>query len=210
MISADIAAVSTRMTVEGLVVESFLPREFFGDLGLFLQTCAHIEQVASAIVTTLDIGAPPDQKISDIGSFESWMESYFKVRKKMKLRDLNLKIKPSRMPLKVREDQKSVRALEQIGHVLREIADIRDMAAHGAFIAVANQSAFFRTDFIHYNSGQIVRARDPITQEKVHEIIRIADVVLKSLIGILDHLAPGFYIRLSQFVYPVVAHPDRV
>ena len=178
-------------------IENLLPKEFIYELGIYLQTCAHIELLASALIVCLDGALPGD---------DQWFEKYAEKRK-LPTSSLLRALRDSAahaQNLIFRDD------LIQLCDWLVRFVNNRHLAAHGAF--VASSQGFLRVGYVH-NLGSR-RApnyefeRTAITQLDVQAVTEDADRIYLTLIGMIERIESGLHSRVLNSAIPIVNHPS--
>ena len=173
-------------------VKSLLPEEFLLDLGVFLQTCAYIEQTAAILIASLNVDDPESE------SFFAEYESYRKLSTKELLKTL-------RSVTDKAEQFGFADRLSEISNAIEINNEKRHLAVHGAFIATPND--FLRVDHLK-NWGQgLEQNRTAITKQDVCIAIRDADFILTVLIGFIEAVQPRLYVDTSHRAFPIVTHP---
>ncbi|WP_171229653.1 MULTISPECIES: hypothetical protein [unclassified Ruegeria] len=182
--------------VKGTAIEGLLPPEFVYDLGVYLQTCAHIELLASALTVCLR-GLEPEQ--------DDWFNEYCRVRK-LSTKKLIKELRKSSEPAKKFGFSDDLSALADW---IERFVQNRHMAAHGAFFGSPN--GFLRVDYVT-NTGSrknpnYKRATSAVTQENIDEALIDANRIYHIVLGMIGHIQEDLPIRLHRAIVPIVEHP---
>jgi len=179
-----------------MTVEKVLPREFIYSVGKYVQTCAHIEMWACALINCLD-GKLPDE--------EEWFESFCKLRKLSNV-ELTRKLASSASNAEVFGFSEELGILSEW---IRQYTDNRHIAVHGAFFGTPK--GFLRVDYLKKSgprkSPTYEPVRTPITQNIVDTVCHDAERIHAILIGMIEKIQPGLTNRIIHVVLPVVEHP---
>ncbi len=185
------------MNNEKLAVEKLLPEKFIYQIGVYLQTCAHIEVASSALIATLEGKTPKD---------EEWLKQYYSIRK---LPTAKL-IKRLTEAHSRAEDYGFSSEIKQLAEWIKEFVGNRHMAAHGAFFGSPNE--FLRVDFVEKTGGQKLPVFEPnrtaITASLVDDAIKDANGIYLILLGMLEKIKPGLTIEVHSRIIPIVEHPE--
>lgn len=158
------------------LIESQLPKRFLYDLGLYLQTCAHIELMICALICELE-GL-------EIQS-EKWVLRHSSLRK-MKPDQLFKSLTQSACD----SDRLAVfepGLIDQLVDWMRVYIRNRHIAVHGAFFVTPEKD--LRVNYWHIDKSTTPPQRNieatKITEELVGEHIDDADRILRTLLGAL-------------------------
>ncbi len=178
-------------------IEGLLPKEFVFDLGLYLQTCAHIELLASALIVCLK-GLTPENK--------DWFEQYCQVRK-LSTKEL---IKEFKEASKLAKNFGFDEDLSALSDWIKRFVQNRHMAAHGAFFG--SPYGFLRVDYVT-NTGSkkapnFKRATSAVTRENIGEALQDADRIYHIVLGMIGRIREDLPIRVYQAIVPIVEHPS--
>lgn len=182
---------------ETLALEKTLPAEFLYTLGLYLQTCAHIELASCALIACLSGIRPKDQ---------NWQEAYVKNRK---LPTAEL-IRSLKQMSSEAEKYGFETELVSLCDWIERFKDNRHMAVHGAFFG--SPSGFLRVEFIR-NAGTRKKpdwqeTRTAITKEMVDDVVKDANAIYLILLGMIEAISPNLVSEVHRAVVPIVSHPE--
>lgn len=178
-------------------IEDLLPKEFIYEIGIYLQTCAHIELLASALIVCLE-GLHPRDKMG--------FQKYAKYRK---LPTSKL-LKALRKAAKNAEKLGFSKNLTQLCDWLDQFVSNRHIAVHGAFVAAPQ--GFLRVGYVHRRENmkgpKYENERTAVTQSLVHEAVEDADSIYRDLLGMIEKIEPGLSSTVLNSVIPIVTHPS--
>ncbi|WP_170326818.1 hypothetical protein [Ruegeria arenilitoris] len=181
---------------KGTAVEHLIRREFAYELGLYLQTCAHIEMMASALIVCLR-GLEPES--------EDWFHEYCKVRKLHTDQFLKQLGKCSEAAKKFGFSDE----LSKLSDWIKRFVQNRHMAAHGAFFD--SHQGFMRVDFVKKtgtkNEPKFQRENTAVTREQVDVVLKDADRIYLTLLSMIALIHKDLPSRIHQRVVPIVEHP---
>ncbi len=177
-------------------MEGLLPKEFAYCLGLYLQTCAHIELWVSALIVCLE-GLKPENK--------DWFDRYCQVRK-LHTKELIRELKKSSELAKNFGFDEDLSALSD--WIARFVGN-RHMAAHGAFFGSLN--GFLRVDYVT-NTGSrkdpiFKRSTSAVTKESIDEVLADADRIYLIVLGMIGRIQEDLPTRVHRAIVPIVEHP---
>jgi len=168
-----------------------MPPQFVYHLGIYVQTCAHIEMFASALATSLEI--------ADVSSAE-WMPRYAE----------NRKLNTNCLIGKLRKASQLPRAsgfssdLAQLCDWMHQFKNNRHTAVHGAFLGRPNGT--LRVDFIQKSNrkdkAKLHRTEAEITKSSVIEALDDADRILRLLSDMLNSIEAGMFGVIIEIVMP--------
>ena len=178
-------------------VEGLLPQDFIYSLGVYLQTCAHIEQTSCVLLSSLDT--------ADINT-QAWLDR-FNICRKMGAKDLLKELKKANVSA---EKHGFGNELEELRLWIEQYTENRHIAVHGAF--VCSPSGFLRVDYVKKRkSGDCItyeNIRVPVTKELVDQLISDADRIYKILLGMICQIDPSLPSKFPHRIFPVVEHPS--
>jgi len=161
------------------VLEELLPRELLYDLGLYIQTCAHIELYICALICEME-----DLKIHS----DTWIERHVGLRKmptESLLKALRRTGESATHKDMIPRDQFN----ELVDWLLQYVSN-RHIAVHGAFFKTPENE--FRVNYWHLDKSQTPHVRQieqtVITHDLAHDLISDADRILRILFGVLKTL----------------------
>jgi hypothetical protein len=182
---------------EPKAVEKFLPREFLFDLGVYLQTCAHIELFACALGVCLRGIEPQDEK---------WLQEFGKARKlgTSKLINFLKDSPPQQQGSKYQDD------LDALCDWLHRFKNNRHIAVHGAFVETPN--GFIRVNYLHASGSRkdpkYIHERAAVTKDLVEDILSDANRIFVVLLGFAEELRSGLVADIYRSTIPIVTHPS--
>ena len=150
------------------LIESQLPKQFIYDLGLYLQTCAHIEVGACSLICTLE-----GHKGSNTGHNPRFHEL-----RKLPLKQLIGQLSESGRHL----PQEHQEGLDKLTDWIKRFQNNRHIAAHGAFYPSAHSSTLkvLYTHKFKDHGRTKYRSEDiEIERSLVLELIADADRILR-------------------------------
>ncbi|MCE8521933.1 hypothetical protein KBY30_13135 [Ruegeria pomeroyi] len=181
----------------GAAIEGLLPRDFTYALGLYLQTCAHIELLASALIVCLR-GLKPEN--------EGWFEAYCQVRK-LSTKELVKELKKASKPAREFNFSEDLSALSDW---IERFVQNRHMAAHGAFFGTTK--GFLRVDYVtnigSRNNPKFKRQTNAVTREVVDEVLNDANRIYLIVLGMIGTIRRDLPISIHHAILPIVQHPD--
>lgn len=141
-----------------LAVEDILPEDFFHSLGVYLQTCAHVEMSACALIACLE-GLDPENA--------DWELRYFKLRKM----GTTPMIQSLRVSVEQAEEYGFSKQLEELSEWLHNFKSNRHQAVHGAFIATGR---YYKVDYVQQvgkgEKAQYKRTRTPVIEPGIDQV----------------------------------------
>lgn len=155
----------------------WLPHKFIFELGIYLQTCSHIELFASALATSLEIENP---------NSEAWILRYAEIRKK-----------GTEELIKTLQKSSKFERATDISGPLQKLCDWmlfhksnRHIAVHGAFFG--RPDGTLRVDYIQRSGSRkdpvYARTEGEVTAGLVAEALDDANDILLTLTGMIASL----------------------
>jgi hypothetical protein len=173
-----------------LNIESLLPERFIYQLGAYLQTCAHIEVAAAALISCLSGKMPED---------DGWFEHYC-VQRKLPTQEL---IKALNRCSRQAKQHGFSEELEILCGWLHRFKDNRHAAAHGAFFEHLDGS--LRLDFTtrpQKNVNRFLQHTEPVTTDVITEALHDANRVHSALLAMLSKVEPALPLRIRTRIIP--------
>ncbi|SDD09432.1 hypothetical protein [Ruegeria marina] len=182
----------------GTAIEGLLPKEFTYLLGLYLQTCAHIELLTSALVVFLG-----GLRLEN----ENWFDAYCQVRK-LTTKELNKELKKSSELAKEFGFSEDLYALSDW---IERFVQNRHMAAHGAFFGTSQ--GFLRVDYVtnigSRSNPKFRRQTSAVTRELVDEALKDADRIYLIVLGMIGLIRKDLPISVHHAILPIVKNPNE-
>lgn len=161
------------------IVESYLPQQFLYELGVYLQTCAHIELAACATVCASEgLSIRSDE----------WNQRFFALRK-LPMKELikQLRVIEKRLPDKLRPD------FHDFFNWIDKYSLNRHIASHGAFMDAGE--GLLRVQYVHqvvdHGTKKYTEEMTQIDRSLVISSIKDADSILRILSGLSEEIAQG-------------------
>jgi hypothetical protein len=162
------------------LLEDQLPQQFIYDLGLYLQTCAHIELSVCSLICTLE--RQPD-------GTADWHVAFHELRK-MSVKDLLNRLQRSTVHLNNADGT----VLRDLVEWMKKFQINRHIAAHGAF-HTSDESKNLKVFYTHKTKedGQPKYHAEEqyVTRDLVLELIQDADRTLRSIAGLDESVRNG-------------------
>ncbi|MBY6048027.1 hypothetical protein [Vannielia litorea] len=168
------------MAVSKLTISSELPEQFVYELGVYLQTCAHIELTACSLICSLEHLKPED---------EGFTPRFFELRK-LKLGDLIKTLGKAATSL----PKDDYVGLKDITRWFQDNQIYRHMAAHGAFQWLEDEKKL-RIHYVHkrkLNKKTVYEPETRLVERKdVLSMVNDADRLLRILTGLDMRIISG-------------------
>lgn len=184
------------MPQPNFAVEQHLPSKFIYQLGVYLQTCAHIELASCALITVLEGTSPNGSK---------WLNA-FAANRKLSTSELIKRLHKAGGPA---EEFGFSEDLFRLATWINNFVSNRHLAAHGAFFG--SPSGFIRVDYFQ-NIGtrktpHYEQTRTALTDDLVAEALKDANDIYLILLGMLEKIRPGLTTEVHRTILPIVEHP---
>lgn len=165
---------------EKLLITKELPHQFIFDLGVYLQTCAHIELTTCSLICSLE----------DLRSGEDkHRERYLGLRKRP-LKDLISDLRGAASALPSNEKEGLLGLIDWI----KTYVTYRHMAAHGAFQWLPEVNKL-RVHYVHQTKSHGEKLLSPeerlVDRSDVSAMVRDADRILKIVCGLDQRVIAG-------------------
>ncbi|MEL7026963.1 MAG: hypothetical protein AAGO57_07015 [Pseudomonadota bacterium] len=161
------------------LLEEILPRQFIYDIGLYLQTCAHIELTTCSLICRLEK--------QDEGS-DMWWARFHELRK-FSIKDLVRQLKQASRSL----DDTLQRDFDDFVGWIDTYKINRHIAAHGAFQSMPGGNMRVHYTHIEKINGQKVYTKEEtvLSRQEILDYVYDADRILRTLSGLDNAIRTG-------------------
>jgi hypothetical protein len=159
----------------GLLIEENLPADFLRDLGVYLQTCAHIELQVGVLIAKIEY-----QHCSDLAD----PKFRFPAIRKLPVGPLNKRLKTAaeRLPSPLKE------RVANLATYIDDFKSNRHLMVHGACF-VDSATTNVKVNFFHEVGGRLVEDTNLIDGKTSRSVLEAADQCLREAIALVDLIA---------------------